>query len=327
MIPRVLATALLLLCWAAQARAHEVRPAYLELVETAPETYAATWKQPTAGEVRIALSPVFPSSCTTTAGPELTAQQTSTVARWRMHCSGGLRNRIVEVAGLDRTLTSVIIRVSWTDGRTQSAVIRPESPRLKFNIRAQPGLPGYLVLGVGHILSGFDHVLFVVGIIFLATGFMRLFRAITAFTVAHSITLGASALGVVGLPQKSVEAAIALSIVVLGYEIVRASRGRVGLVFASPWLVAFGFGLLHGFGFASALSEIGLPQNAKLAALLLFNVGVECGQLAIVAIALPAALWVRRARPTLRRLAERSVGYAIGIAGAFWMIERIAAVL
>ena len=318
---------LLALSCSPAARAHEVRPAYLEITETAPETYAIAWKQPAAGEVRIALSPVFPAACRTFDAPTVTSQPSASLTRWRMRCAGGLNNKPVRIAGLERTLTSTIVRVTWADGRTRSDVINANAPTLTLSVAPRPGLPGYLALGIGHILTGFDHVLFVIGLIVIAAGWLRLLRAITAFTVAHSITLSASALGIVSLPQKSVEATIALSIAVVGYEIVRMARGKTGLTHHAPWIVAFGFGLLHGFGFASALAEIGLPQNARIGALLLFNVGVECGQLAILAIVLPPVLWIRGRSPAIRSPLELSIGYAVGIAGAFWMIERIAEIM
>jgi len=185
----------------------------------------------------------------------------------------------------------------------------------------------FVALGFEHILSGIDHVFFVIGLILLVPALGRLIGALTAFTVAHSITLGAAALGFAGLPQASVEVVIALSILVVGYEVVRASRGRTGLTYAMPWAVAFGFGLLHGFGFAGALAEIGLPQDAKLSALLLFNLGVETGQLMIVAVAVPLARWIAGRAAGLRRRIEVGAGYSLGAAAAFWMIQRVVAVM
>lgn len=318
---------LLLISRSLPANAHEVRPAYLEIRESAPETYDVTWKQPAAGEVRIALTPVFPAACAVIGTPAVTAQPLASFTRWRMRCAGGLNHKTVRIAGLERTLTSTIVQVTWADGRTRSDVILSSAPALLLSIAPQPSLPGYLMLGIEHILTGVDHILFVIGLIVIAAGWVRLLRALTAFTVAHSLTLGASALGFIGMPQKTVEATIALSIVVVGYEIVRMARGRKGLTHTAPWIVAFGFGLLHGLGFASALTEIGLPHNAKIGALLLFNVGVECGQLALLVVVLPMVLWVRQRDAGLRSRIELSTGYVVGISGAFWMIERIAAIL
>jgi len=320
-----LALAFALSC-AFAAHAHEVRPAYLAIVETAPETYDVVWKQPTAGEVRVALAPVFPAACSVIGAPAVAAQPSASVTRFRLHCAGGLRNQTVRIAGLERTLTSTIVRMTWSDGRSHSDVINARAPTLALSIVARPGLPGYFTLGVGHILSGFDHLLFVTGLIVIAAGWRRLLTAITAFTLAHSITLGASALGLVSVQQTSAEAVIALSIVFVGYEIVRAARGERGLTHLAPWLVAFGFGLLHGFGFAAALAEIGLPPNARLGALFLFNVGVECGQLVLLAAVAPLVVWIRGRSAPVRSRMEEGIGYAVGIAGAYWMIARIAAV-
>jgi hydrogenase/urease accessory protein HupE len=218
------------------------------------------------------------------------------------------------------------VRSQLADGRTIAGVVQASDPSFKF-AAARPVLPAYFVLGIEHILGGIDHVLFVIGLILLVPALWRLVGALTAFTVAHSLTLGAAALGFAGLPQGAVEVVIALSILVVGYEVVRAARGQTGLTYAMPWAVAFGFGLLHGFGFAGALSEIGLPQEAKLGALVLFNVGVETGQLMIVVVAVPLARWIATRAADLRRRVEVGAGYSLGAAAAFWMIQRVAAVM
>lgn len=309
------------------AVAHEVRPALLDITETQVGAYDVTWKQPAAGGLRLALSPTFPADCRAVAAPERSTTDAFIVSRWRMACGRGLANRSVRIEGLERTLTSVIVRVRWADGRDLDAVVQPASASLVLEQAQRPGAPGYLGLGVHHILSGYDHILFVFGLIVLAQGWRRLLGAVTAFTAAHSITLGASALGLVSLPQASVEAVIALSIAALGYEIVRLARGRAGLTAQAPWIVAFCFGLLHGFGFASALAEIGLPEGARLAALLFFNVGVEAGQLMAVWIAAPVVWWLRGRAPPVRRGVETAIGYGVGIAGATLLLSRVGAVL
>jgi hydrogenase/urease accessory protein HupE len=217
------------------------------------------------------------------------------------------------------------VRTELADGRTIAGVVQASDPSFEF-AAARPVVPAYFVLGIEHILGGIDHVFFVIGLILLVPAMWRLVGALTAFTVAHSITLGAAAMGFAGLPQAAVEVVIALSILVVGYEVVRAARGQTGLTYAMPWTVAFGFGLLHGFGFAGALAEIGLPQDAKLGALLLFNVGVETGQLMIVAVAVPLVRWIASRAAELRRRIEVGAGYSLGAAAAFWMIQRVAAV-
>ena len=308
------------------ARAHEVRPAYLEIIEHEPGVYSLTWKQPSLAEARIAIEPQLPAVCTPLGERHVQVADGAFVARWRAQCPGGLEGQTLRIAGLERTLTSTFVRTQLADGRTIAGVVQASDPAFQF-AAARPLLPAYFVLGIEHILSGIDHVFFVIGLILLVPSLWRLLGALTAFTVAHSITLGAAAMGFAGLPQGAVEVVIALSILVVGYEVVRASRGRTGLTYAMPWAVAFGFGLLHGFGFAGALAEIGLPHDAKVGALLLFNLGVETGQLMIVAVAVPLARWIATRAAPLRRRFQVSAGYSLGAAAAFWMIQRVAAAL
>jgi hydrogenase/urease accessory protein HupE len=217
------------------------------------------------------------------------------------------------------------------DGRSWTSIVRPSQPWME--IAASPTgwqvAGAYLQLGVEHILSGIDHLLFVLALMLLVTGWKRLVATITAFTVAHSITLAAATLGFVTVPGRPVEACIALSIVFVASEIVRARQGNPGMAQRWPWLVAFIFGLLHGFGFAGVLSEVGLPQNAIPLALAFFNIGVELGQLAFIAFVLglvAASRWVaQRIRVPRPAWAWRVPPYAIGGVAAFWVIQRIAA--
>jgi hydrogenase/urease accessory protein HupE len=317
---------LALLALTIPAHAHEVRPAYFEIVEQHDGLYSLTWKQPSLAEARIAIDPELPPACTPLGERRVQVADGAFVARWQVRCSGGLEGRTIRIAGLERTLTSTFVRTELADGRVISGVVQASEPSFQF-ATARPVLPAYFVLGIEHILGGIDHVFFVIGLILLVPALWRLIGALTAFTVAHSITLGAAALEFAGLPQAAVEVVIALSILVVGYEVVRASRGQTGLTYAMPWAVAFGFGLLHGFGFAGALSEIGLPHDARLGALLLFNLGVEAGQLMIVVVAVPIVRWIANRTAELRRRIQAGAGYSLGAAAAFWMIQRIAAVL
>lgn len=315
-----------LLLIAVGAHAHEVRPAYFEIIEQQDGVYALTWKQPSLAEARIAIDPQLPATCAPLGERTMEVADGAYVARWQVRCPGGLEGQTIRIAGLERTLTSTFVRTQLADGRTIAGVVQASEPSFQF-AAARPMVPAYFALGIEHILSGIDHVFFVLGLILLVPQLGRLIGALTAFTVAHSITLGSAALGFAGLPQSSVEVVIALSILVVGYEVVRAARGRTGLTSAAPWAVAFGFGLLHGFGFAGALAQIGLPQNAKLGALVLFNLGVETGQLMIVVVAVPIVRWVATRTVTLRRRIQVGAGYSLGAAAAFWMIQRVAAVL
>jgi len=307
------------------AHAHEVRPAYLEINEQSDGLYSLIWKQPALAEARVAIDPQLPATCAPLGERHVEVADGAFVARWQVRCPGGLEGQTIRIAGLERTLTSTFVRTQLVDGRIIAGVVQASEPSFQF-AAPRPMVPAYFVLGIEHILSGIDHVFFVLGLILLVPTLGRLIGALTAFTVAHSITLGAAALGFAGLPQASVEVVIALSILVVGYEVVRAARGQTGLTYAMPWAVAFGFGLLHGFGFAGALAEIGLPQDAKLGALLLFNLGVETGQLMIVAAAVPVARWIARRTEGLRRRITVGAGYSLGAAAAFWMIQRVAAV-
>jgi hydrogenase/urease accessory protein HupE len=307
------------------AHAHEVRPAYFEIVEQSDGLYSLTWKQPSLAEARIAIDPQLPATCMPLGERHVEVAAGAFVARWQVRRPGGLSGQTLRIAGLERTLTSAFVRTQLADGRSIASVVQASDPSFQF-AAARPMLPAYFKLGIEHILTGIDHVFFVIGLILLVPALWRLVGALTAFTVAHSLTLGAAALGFAGLPQSSVEVVIALSIMVVAYEVVRAARGRTGLTFAMPRVVAFGFGLLHGFGFAGALAEIGLPQDAKLGALLLFNLGVETGQLMIVVVAVPMVRWIANRTATIRRRFEVSAGYSLGAAAAFWMIQRVAAV-
>jgi hydrogenase/urease accessory protein HupE len=183
----------------------------------------------------------------------------------------------------------------------------------------------YLKLGVEHILFGIDHLLFVLALLLVTRGTFRLVKTVTAFTVAHSITLGMATLGFVQMPTKPVEAVIALSIVFVAAQIVRTQQGQEGITARAPWVVAFTFGLLHGFGFAGALSEVGLPPGHIPLALLFFNVGVEVGQLLFVAAAMTFMALLRRVRINVPRWVELAPAYAIGSVAMFWVMQRIAA--
>jgi hydrogenase/urease accessory protein HupE len=251
--------------------------------------------------------------------------------RWIDAGANGLAGKRIEFVGLQATITDVLVRVEMLDGRTWTIISRPSQPW--FELAGAPSklhvAGAYLRLGVEHIWGGIDHLLFILALMILVKGTRRLIATVTAFTVAHSITLAGATLGFVNVPQKPVEAAIALSIVFVATEIVHARQGRQGLTERWPWIVAFTFGLLHGFGFAGALKAVGLPQTAIPVALLFFNVGVEIGQLLFIAAILSImalARWLskRAAKPQPER-AWRVAPYSIGGVAAFWMIQRIAA--
>ena len=306
--------------------AHEVRPGYLALTQTDTESYDVFWKVPARGELRLAMYVRLPEVCSNSRELISTIVGSSYIDRWSVDCDGGLVDRTITIDGLAGLLTDVLVRVERLDGTTQIARLKPAAPSMQ--VVASPGWQqvsaAYLGLGVEHILLGIDHLLFVFALLLLVDGWRRLVATITAFTVAHSITLAAATLGFVNVPQSPVEAVIALSIVFLALELLRIRSGKQTLTERSPWTIAFAFGLLHGLGFAGALNEIGLPENAIPLALLFFNLGVELGQLLFVAVVLVIGYLMRRLFSDIPEWLPRTAIYAIGSVASFWTIERIA---
>jgi hydrogenase/urease accessory protein HupE len=317
------------------ASAHEVRPAYLQVQEDAPGRFSVTWKQPVMGEVALRLVPHLSNGWLEAAPAEEYLTPVFRIRIWRVTSAARdpLSGQTISVEGLDRTITDALVNVRLADGRGFDAILRPDQAGARIAFRATGGLsvPAYFRLGVGHILTGVDHLMFVLGLLLLVGIRWRLLKAITAFTVAHSITLGASAVGLVHVPSAVIEALVALSIVFVAAELANRGRGADGLTRRHPWLIAFTFGLLHGFAFAGALAEVGLPGDAIPASLFLFNLGVEAGQLLFVGAAILAILALRRLAPRApaawTALAPRLPPYAIGSFAAFWFLERTAAAL
>jgi len=319
-----------LVVWAAAmpaAMAHESRPAYLEIEETAPGQYTMNWRTPEKAGMRLPVVLQLPVDAKDLQDPVIMELADSRLERRRIDAGPeGLGGKRIEFPGLQFTITDVVVKVMLLDGRSWMVIARPAEPWV--TIEASPDalsvVEDFLYQGMYHILSGPDHLLFVLGLLLLVSSGWMLVKTVTAFTIAHSITLAAATLGYVQPPGPPIEAAIALSIVFLGVEIIKACRGGTSLSIRHPWVVAFAFGLLHGFGFASALSHAGLPPGDVPLALLFFNVGVELGQLAFVTAVL---LLIRASRVFLKSLpprAELLPAYAIGSLGAFWLIQRLA---
>jgi hydrogenase/urease accessory protein HupE len=320
--------ALILAASVCVAHADEFRPAYLEISAVAAETYDILWKVPAAGgDRRLSLHVKLPPGSNDVTEPIAAFVGTAHIEKRRIHQPGGLEGQTIAIDGLAGSGAEVLARFKRMDGTVQVTRLTPS--RTTFEVEASSGklevARTYTLLGMEHILIGIDHLLFVLALLIIVRGGKRIVLTITAFTVAHSITLVAASLGWLALPGAPVEAVIALSIAFLAREIVMASRGRVGLTERMPWLVAFVFGLLHGLGFAGALAEIGLPANAIAMALLCFNIGVELGQLFFVAVMLGLTWALRKLAtpflPSLRWLPP----YAIGGVASFWMIERVVA--
>jgi HupE / UreJ protein len=307
--------------------AHEMRPGYLEVREVAPHRYHVVWKHPALGDMRLRIDPSFPPSC---AIADRVRQQVpgAYVDRMTLTCDGGLPGRSIAVAGLEATMTDAFVRIELADGRTLSAILKPNRPA--FAVPASgpwSGAWGHLALGAEHILLGVDHLLFVLGLVLLVGPSWLLLKTITAFTAGHSVSLAFATLGVVSVPGPPLEAAIALSIVFLAADVIRSRRGERHLTARYPWAIAGVFGLLHGLGFATALTALGLPPSAVPVALVLFNVGVELGQLAFIAAVLALGLAWRALHLRSAAWAEAAPLYAMGTIAAFWFAERVSAVL
>jgi hydrogenase/urease accessory protein HupE len=319
-----------LLCPGAQpSLAHEARPAYLEITATAAGRYDVTWRTPVYAGARLPVLLRFPDGSRDVVEPTQRELADSLLER-RVIDAGpaGLEGRRIEFVGLQATITDVLVRESRLDGLLSTTLVRPQRPWIE--IAVTPGrfavAGAFLAHGIEHILGGFDHLLFVVGLLLLVRGGWMLVKTVTAFTLAHSITLALATLGVVHVPGPPVEATIALSILLLAVEVIRRNRGESSFTLRWPWAVAFCFGLLHGFGFAGALAEIGLPQRDLPLALFTFNVGVEIGQLVFVAAVLGLrALLLRLPFPaSTPRIGSTAASYALGTLAVFWFCERVA---
>ena len=305
---------------AGAAAAHEVRPAYLEITETAAGVYDVTWKQPVLDGRRLKIDPVLPEACERQ-GEYVAPVGATLVQRWKTACD--LNRGEIRIDGLDRTLTDVFVRVDRLDGDDIGAVLRPGNAVLDLTVPTGAPVGTYFRIGVEHILFGWDHLLFVLGMVLLVRP-SQLLLTLTAFTVAHSITLAAASLAGITLPGPPVEITIAMSIALLGAEAIHRIKGWMTLSQRIPWAIAFGFGLIHGFGFAGALAEIGLPKGAEAMALLLFNLGVEAGQILFVSAVLAVAWVFYRLAAKRMVLARTALAYFIGIMGSYWAVERIA---
>lgn len=323
----VLAPTLLLVAnW---ANAHEIRPAFLsmtEVVASGTDRYQFLWRVPTGAPVPLLIDVGLPDNCRTLGEPLEWEDSAVKTTRWTSQCDGGLNGREIEILGLNAAITDVLVRYQRADDTTQ--VVRLTPTQTSFTVTGTESwaqvAATYTLLGVEHILLGIDHLLFVLALLMIVDGWRKLIATVTAFTLAHSMTLAAATLGWVNVPQSPVEAVIALSIVFVCMEIVHWRQGRPGAARKWPWIVAFVFGLLHGFGFAGALADIGLPENAIPLALLFFNVGVELGQLTFIGGVFIVWSVIGRLGVRWPEWAWRVPVYVIGTLAAFWTIERIA---
>jgi hydrogenase/urease accessory protein HupE len=311
------------------AQSHALQPGYLELERLEKDIYAVLWKQPAVGSRPMAIEPRLPQNCDKPVPVQKIWDGSAYLSRWTTTCEGGLEGREIRIAGLEKTSTDVLVRFEFSTGATETRRLTPD--KNKFTMPQIPSrldvIETYLLLGIEHILSGFDHLLFLLALLLLVKGVRSIVATITAFTVAHSLTLAAASLGWVKVPVPAVEAVIALSIVFVAVEVVHSRQGRQGLSSRSPWIVAFVFGLVHGFGFAGALSELGLPQTSVPMALLFFNLGVEIGQLIFVAAIILLIRFLIRITAGIDAYipewAKQIPVYLIGCFAAFFLFQRI----
>jgi hydrogenase/urease accessory protein HupE len=311
------------------AAAHRLSPAYFGFTETAPSSFDVQWKVSISGGLAAVLEPKIPVGCSLTENVRTYVIDDVRTQHGAVLCPGGLGGKEFTVNGLGETQTDVLLRVDYLDGSSSNQRLTRDEPTVTIPPRpsAFDVVRTYTGLGIEHILSGVDHLLFVLALLLLVRGLRRLVATVTAFTVAHSLTLGAATLGFVHVPPAPVEAVIALSILFLASELARRrTGGDADLTERFPWVVAFSFGLLHGFGFAGALSEVGVPAQAVPLALLFFNVGVELGQLLFIAAVFGLGWLVRASALRVPKGWQRAAAYGIGSLAAFWVVQRTVAI-
>ena len=305
--------------------ADELKLSYLEIKEHTAQQYSFLLKLPSKDEQKLAITIKIPKTCRISVPKTTHLIKTTYLESWKMHCEEGLAQQTLLVHGLKETDTELLLRTELLSSGSHSVLLSPQKSSYTIPVEESTWeiVQTYTWLGVTHILLGFDHLLFVFALLLIVKSMRRLLFTITAFTLAHSLTMIIATLGIVSIPQAPVEAIIALSILFLAMEIIHEKQGKVGLTSSYPWLIAFIFGLLHGFGFAGALAEIGLPQQAITLALLFFNIGVELGQLMFVATVVLVVLALRRLNaPNLLNILQTVLVYIIGGLSAFWLIER-----
>ena len=332
---RVILVLIIVTSFVLNVLSHEVRPAYLELNQTGTDTYNVLWKVPGLGQdLRLGLYVEMPETCTNVTMPRASMINKAYTERWTVNCEEGLEGKTIRIAGLSATTTDVLVRLQRLDGSTQVTRLTPAAP--SFVVAAPAGAIGvagtYTLLGIEHILSGIDHLLFVLALIIITGGGWKLVKTVTAFTISHTITLTLATLGYIHTPQKPVEAIIALSIVFVAAEILRGRAGKPGLTERAPWVVAFAFGLGHGLGFASGLSDAGLPDAHIPTALLFFSLGVEAGHFFFIGLVLLLIAIIDRIISKFTTISQQKLlamqllpPYAIGSIAMFWVIQRIAA--
>jgi hypothetical protein len=319
-----------LLVFSATSPADEFRPALLEVSERDGGWVEVTWKVPMLGDKVLAITPVLPEFFKPL-GPGSSRRVPGAMIETSSFSTSGqaLNGATVGVEGLSAVPTDVVVRVNLLDGAEHSAILRSNSSTFTIPRQAtnKELAISYWRMGTIHILEGYDHLLFLLTLLMIVTGFWALMKTVTAFTLAHSLTLAFATLGLVHIPQVPTEGVISLSIMLLAVEVVRKNSGQLTLSERYPWMIAFTFGLVHGLGFAGALSEIGVPQNAVPLALLMFNLGVETGQVMFVTVVSLLLAGLHRLHNHTALSLSRVAPYAIGGVAAYWTIDRVSAFL
>jgi hydrogenase/urease accessory protein HupE len=314
----------MLLAFPASVQADELRPGYVEFTQNTATQWTLVWKFPVQGGFTPSTKPQLPSVCEGAGAPVREFSDAAVTTRMPVHCRQEVAGQTFGLENFNTLQSDVLVRIAPLARPVQAIRLTSAAPLAIILAKADRWqiAQTYFLTGIDHILFGYDHLLFVVALVFLLSGFWTVAKAVTAFTVAHSLTLAGTTLGVIGLPQKPVESIIALSILFLAVEIVKRQPGEKRLSERAPWVVAFGFGLLHGFGFAGALKEIGLPEQDVPVALLTFNLGVEAGQIAIVGATLLSIEILQKWFSILLSPTIKLVTYGIGITAGYWFIER-----
>ena len=300
------------------ATAHEVRPAYLSITEDSTAEVTVILKQPILDGKRLRIKPIFPEICTKS-NSKKSIENSTIIEKLNLKCE--LFKGEILISGLEQTMTDVIIKIDYQSGKRNTSLVKPNDPKFILGAKTSTIGNNYLSIGIDHILKGWDHLLFIIGLVLLINR-KQILGVATAFTVAHSLTLGLAAFSIINLPSQPVEILIAMSIVLLGIEIMRKKSGATSISSKHPYYIALLIGLIHGCGFAGALADIGLPKGMELFSLLLFNLGVELGQFAVIGLAILALTILTRVSVDLRKMTEVILTYGISSIGMFWIIER-----
>jgi len=299
--------------------AHEVRPAYLSISEDSTAEFTVIWKQPILDGKRLRIKPAFPEICIKS-NSKKSIENSTIIEKFNLKCE--LIEGKVIISGLEQTITDVIIKIDYLSGKTNTSLIKPNNPKFTLGEKTSTIGNNYLSIGIDHILRGWDHLLFIIGLVLLINR-KQILGVATAFTVAHSLTLGLAAFSIINLPSQPVEILIAMSIVLLGIEIMRKKNGIISISNKHPYLIALMIGLIHGCGFAGALADIGLPKGMELFSLILFNIGVELGQFAVIGLTILTLTILTKLSSDIRKKSEVILTYSISSIGMFWIIERV----